>query len=874
MDNPILKKFLPHVLSIALIATVAFVFFSPVTFGGRVLQQYDNQKVASSQTEINYIFKKTGKPPLWTNAMFSGMPTVQIHQKGYGNLTEPIFYASILYQSVTAPHTQILLAMLCMYILLCVMRLDWRLALTGAFAFGLSSFNMDIIEAGHSTKMLALAFTPLVIAGALLVLRGRLLLGGGIFALATALQVSSNHYQITYYAYLTLAVILIVEGINAIRSGKILDFSKAIAVLAIGFFLGVGSNMTGIWTTFDYQTESTRGKSELTKKEDGASSQTGANGGLSQDYAFQWSYGISEMLTLLVQNTVGGGASQTHEGTQLYDMAFQQQVAQMTQQGTAPDLARKQAAQQISAAFYTGPQPFVGVSIYYGAVICFLFLMSLFLVKTNLKWGLLAATILMLLIGWGKNTPFAPMMFDYFPFFNKFRAVTQALGLGQMLFIIGAMLGLQAWFDNSIESSKKLRALGISVGIIVLLAGIATMGDFIGGKDEQFGNMAATIQADRAALAKSDAGRAIFLTLATATLLFLALRGVIQKSWIAVAAIGLLCFGDSWTAAKRVMTEDKFLTKQEAKAVSDQPTAADKKILADTDPYYRVLDLRQGNPFSDATASNFHKSIGGYHAAKMMRYQEMVEAYLGKFDQKTPIPAQKNMPLFGMLNAKYIIMSNDEAGAMLNPFALGNAWFVKKIQVVENGDAEMASIGSINPKETAVIQKQYAESLKGFQPQFDSTATIRLTHYHPDSLQYAYEAKSEQLALFSEVYYPSEKGWKVLLDGKPYDAFVKANYIIRALKVPAGKHTLAMIYAPKAYYTGETISYFASGSLLLLVALGLFFAFRQGGGLPDAEQLTDLVVETSVKPKPQPQPKATPTPQPNAPAQPKKRKLK
>jgi hypothetical protein len=844
MDSSILKKIMPHGIALIAFIAISFLFFSPYVFDGKVLKQGDNDRAGGMNAEAAKYSAKGDKYTLWTNGAFGGMPTAQMSQQSYGNLLKPLFYATLLWQGVTAPHSSLFLAMLCMYILLLTMRVDWRLSIIGALGFGLSSFNMDIIEAGHSTKMVALAFAPLVLAGSVLAFRKKYILGGVIFGLALGLQLYANHVQITYYTLIILLIGGITELVSAIKHKTFGDFTKSALAHIVTLALAVGSNATSLWTTQEYASETIRGKSEL------AATTRPKEGGLDKDYATGWSYGVGESLTLLVQNAYGGGASQTHEGTEIYKQ-LEEQIKQRLPPNTPADVAFKQVNQQISGLFYTGDQPFVGVSIYWGAIFIFLFIMGLYLIEDRRKWWLSISTLVMLMTAWGGNFFFFDIMFEYFPFFNKFRSVSQALGLGQLLLIALSMFSLQAIFDPSVSKEKKQRSLMIGAGVTALLCFMA-MGVSVVGKNDaaQLGQYAGIIQDDRSMLIRADVFRSLFLIFGAGSLIWLYLNNRL-KATFAVIGIGVLILGDSWLISKRIIYNEKFETLAEAKA-DLQPNAADKKIMLDPDPHYRVLELTGNSPFQNARASNFHKSIGGYHAAKLMRFQEVVDTYLGKFEQNVPILQQKMMPLYGMLNVKYIMMGEEEKDVQQNPFALGNAWFVKNIQLADNADKELAMIGSINPRYDVVIQKSNMALLNNFTPQYDSTATIKLTSYHPDKLEYESSAKSDQLAVFSEIYYPMEKGWNMTIDGQP-SVFVKANYIVRAAKIPTGNHKIVMWYAPKSYFAGETISYIASGGLILAFLAGLFLYFKNQN-MPEV----DLLPEEEIVAIKQEKPKVTP----------------
>ena len=830
---------MPHGIALVAFIALSFLFFSPYVFDGKVLKQGDNDKAGGMSSEAHRYLAKGDKVILWTNGAFSGMPTAQIGMQVYGNLLRPIFYGALLGQGVTAPHSSVFLAMLCMYILLLTLRIDWRMAMIGGVGFGLSSFNMDIIEAGHSTKMIALALSPLVLAGSVLAFRKKYVLGGVVFGMALGLQIYGSHLQIVYYTLIILLVAGVVELVAAIRHKTMGDFAKSALAQVVGLVLGVAANATSLWVTQEYVTETIRGKSEL------ASTSRPKEGGLDKEYATGWSYGVGESLTLLVQNVYGGGASQTHEETETFQRLKGQVMDGLMKQGVSPDQAMKQANQQISSLFYTGNQPFVGVSIYWGAIFIFLFMMGLYLVEDRKKWWLSIAALVMLMTAWGGNFFFFDFMFDYFPYFNKFRSVSQALGLGQLLLVVLSMLSLQAIFDPSVSKAKKQTGLMIGAGVTALLCLMAIGVDVVGKGDAKYPDLAAMLQEDRGAMIRSDVFRSLFLIFGAAALIWLSINNRL-KALYAVIGIGLLTLGDVWSIGKRIIYAEKFETAQEATA-DLQPTAADKKILLDPDPHYRVLDLSGGAPFTNARTSNFHKSVGGYHAAKLMRYQEFVEKYLGNFEQNAPILQQKIMPLYGMLNVKYIMMGEDEASIQQNPMALGNAWFVKNIQQADNADKELDMTGTINPRYDVVIQKSNLALLNNFTPQYDSTATIKLTSYHPDKLQYESNAKTDQLAVFSEIYYPTEKGMSITIDGQP-SVFVKANYILRAAKIPAGNHKIVMAFAPKSYFMGETISYVASGALILLFIGGLILYFKNAK-LPDVDLLPEEEIIEKKQPK-------------------------
>ncbi|MEM8906227.1 MAG: hypothetical protein AAGD05_00145, partial [Bacteroidota bacterium] len=731
------------------------------------------------------------------------------------------------------------LAMACCYLFLIVLGVDWRIGLIGAIGFGLSTYYIDLAEAGHSTKMVALAYVPGVYAGAILAFRGRYLLGGGLFAFFLSLNLYSNHYQITFYMFLSLAILGLVELIKSVREQTLPQLLKTAGILSIAVVLGLASNLSRIWPTQEYAKETIRGKSELKANAD-------KGDGLTKDYIFDWSYGKIESLTLLIPNFYGGGASQHFRGTKTHNQVYRNVEAQLIQGGNSREAAKKSAEQQVASLFYWGTQPFVGVAIYFGAILLLLFLVGAFLVKGTLKQWLLLSAIFALTLAWGKNFFLNPILVDYFPLFNKFRAVSMALGLSHLAVIVLAMLGLHQLMDKTLGKAQKLKALywatGILGGICLLVLLMGGSLDLTGKNDARFGEqLASLLREDRLSVMRADAIRSLVLILVGAGLIWAYVEGKI-KALVMVGLIGLVSVGEVWMVNKRILFAEKYETKQQlARAV--QARQIDLDIQKDTDPHYRVLDLSRGNPFVDATTSYFHKSIGGYHAAKLIRFQEVVERYLSN-----PLAKPE---LLGMLNTKYVVQGQGgEVQASRNPQALGNAWFVDGYQLVPDADAEIDALANLDPAREAVIQQQYADLLNGLTIQRDSNAQIRLTSYHPDVMTYEYSAASDQLAVFSEIYYPADKGWKLFVDGEPLHTMVKANYLLRAARLPAGQNRkLEMRFEPRSFYLGETIALISSLLVLIALGAGLYFYFTKYT-LPDADQLAEVVSDPKPSRKP------------------------
>jgi hypothetical protein len=815
--SPTLRNLLPHLIGYAILLAVTFLFFSPIVFEGKVIQQSDNIQSRGMQEEQRDFEAKTGHYTLWTNAMFSGMPGYQIMYDSKTAFKIP-FRAALLGNNMAPPHTGILLMMAGMYFLLVVLRIDWRIALIGAVGFGLSTHFMDQALAGHSTKIVALAYMGPIFAGAIMAFRGKPVTGAGIMGLAMGLQLFANHVQITYYSLLMLGILGLVYLVDFIQKKKILEFGKVAALLVVAAGLAFASNTGRLWTTYEYSQESIRGKSELTQKESSSGSKAG-EGGLSKEYAFQWSYGVMETFTLLAPSYMGFSSSENF----------------VTDRGSATLAAlqrlgdQEQANSLVNAAsHYWGDQPFTGAPMYLGAVLVLLFFLGAYLVKSPLRIWLLIATALTIMMGWGKHFPaFNYFLFDNLPMYNKFRAVTMVYGVTSAVVVVLGMLGLQAFFDPTVKKEEKTKGLyfagGVTIGLLAL-AWILSWGLDYGTADAGLPEpVAQALIQDRSALLTADLFRTLLFVAIGFGLLFARLRANWQ-SMLVVGGLGLLVLADMWSTGKRVIKPEAFVDRIQTQQFT-APQPADEQILQDKSLHYRVADFRR-SPFNDALTSYHHKSAGGYHAAKLMRYQELIEAYLGD-------PA-RYMHVYGMLNAKYLIVPNGQVQP--NPEALGNAWFVKSYEILPGGDAEMAALATLRPGEQAVLQEKYRPQLEGLNIQYDSAASIELTYYHPDTMVYRYSAQSEQLAVFSEIFYPEEKGWSLYIDGERAP-ILKADFLLRAAVLPAGQdREVKMIFAPKSYYQGEAVTLGASLATLALALFGawLFFGKYQ---LPSPSRL-------------------------------------
>lgn len=828
MDN---KKIFPHVIAAFVLFAVSAVFFFPNFIGGKVLKQPDNDKARGMQTEIMQYMEKGEDAPLWTNAAFGGMPAYQIYSQVKGNLTKPVAKLAVMGTDLSQVWAQVLAAMLFMYLLIVTLGADWRVAIFGALAYGISTYNVDILEAGHSTKMSALAFAPGILAATIVLFKGRLLAGAGILALLVSAQIYVNHVQITYYTLIIAGIYVLTQFVSAVLNNTVVPWSKAVAAMALALAIGVACNLSRIWSTYEYGQETIRGKSELSKS-------ASKGDGLDKDYLFGWSYGICESMTLLVPHFAGGGAGETYENTKLLQTLSRQMPAGTT---------KAQLQEQVAPLYYNGDQPFVGTAIYYGAIVCFLFFLGAFLVEGPVKWWLLLSGIFMVMMAWGKNFFLNHLLYDYMPMFNKFRAVSMALGPGHLCVAALAAMGIQRLADTTVSKAQKKTALwfGLGTTVILCLVGMACA-DSTGPNDAAFAEnpqLLDILKEDRASLLRSDLQRSLSFVALAAGLIFLYLRGSL-KAALMVSLLAVVSLADTWLVCLRSLPQSKYVAKQIGTS-APKPLEFDLQIQADKDPHYRVLDLARGSITGNATTSYFHKSLSGYHAAKLQRFQEVVDQYLSR-------DLGKSLHIVGMMNGKYIV--DDKGQVFPNPAACGNAWFVSETKIVPNGDAEMDALATLDPKNTAVVQAPYAESIQSLIIQRDSNDFIRLAQYHPDRMLYEYSAKNEQLAVFSEMWYPPAKGWKCYLNGQPAPDFIKANYLLRAMRLPPGQNQqLEMRFEPRSFYIGEKVAFAASLIVLLLCVAALYFWQKNGAAWSEANRLYD---PESTKDKQQPGPVA------------------
>jgi hypothetical protein len=822
-----LQTFLPHIIILLLFIAVSFIYF-PTIFQGKILMQNDIVQAKSAAREVSDFHNRTGRWPLWTNTIFGGMPAYLIGTDYPNSWSTAV--GRIVTNILPEPANLLLISLIGFYILMISLGFNVWLAAMGAIAFAFCSANLVNIEAGHSSKVIAIAYSPPVIAGVILAYRGRYLLGGALTALFLALQLYGNHVQITYYIFLALGLYGLYQLIVAIREKTLARFGIATAVLAVAVLLSVGSHASRILTTYEYSQESIRGNSELRQPLQDATK------GLDKDYAFNWSYGIAETFTLLIPNFYGGAT----QGEISTSSGF---YKALVSNGIAPSQAVQYASQ---VPLYWGDQPFTGGPAYAGAVIIFLFVLGLFIVKSPVKWWLLAVTVLFIMFTWGKNfAAFNYLVFDYLPGYNKFRAVTMVIAVVQIFLCILAVMAVGEIIRDKLTWQTLKKPVAISAGLtagLALLLGLfaGAFFNFAGSAEVQAQYPAWLTEAlrdDRKTLFQKDAFRAVFFILATIALIWAYVQHKISIALL-YAGLLLLVFIDMFTVSKRYLNNDDFVVKRRAQE-QIQATEADLLINKDKS-IYRVIDLTGGigGAINSASASRFHLSVGGYHGAKMKRYQEVLDSVMLQEIQNFAVQLQQRqsytpqmleqLSVLNMLNTKYLILAPSAQGVITNPSALGNAWFVNEYKIVPNANAELEAIQDFNPDRTAIIDQRYQHLLNGLNITPDSSAAIRLTSYQPDYLTYESDAASPQLAVFSEIFYRGNQDWQAYIDGQPVPHF-RANYLLRAMVVPAGKHKIEFRFVPDTYYRGETIALISSILLFGGVAVAFFLEAKKRG---------------------------------------------
>ena len=821
----ILRKCVPHGIAVLLFWGLVAIFFAPAVFEGKIIVQSDDIKVAGMGFSQVQKYAETAEPGefcFWSDAMFSGMP----YGPGYGNPAPQLPSYTKIDHLLKMPGfhhaAMIFVGLVCFYIFLCVLGVNWWLAIGGAIAFAFASYNIIIIEVGHIVKAYVIGYMPLTLAGMALLFRRRYLWGSVVFLLGVAFSLVNGHIQITYY--LVLLSVFIYLGYTVRKLFKEKDYRewlKTTCIMAACVVLAVLPNAQGMYSNWDLGQHSIRGKSELTPTPDESGKVEKASSGLDKEYAFQWSYGWKELLTLMIPNTYGGA-------TGGYLDASSNLVRELKQHGA-------RVGKEVQAYTYWGDKSSTSGPVYFGALICFLFLLGMFVIRNPIKWWMLGGTVFLTFLALGRNfDAFNDLMFHYLPLYNKFRTVEMALVIPGLIFPTIAIWGLSVILKREVDDVRFKKGMiwsfGITAGLCLIVWGIPALllnfqspldGYYL--KDVPDWYVSALI-ADRQSLASEDALRSLLFIVAGAALIqFFWLKMKDRNNavtWIS-AAIAVLILIDLWNVDRRYIN-DRSYTRERPEQLY-KAGVADEVIFKDTAQSFRVLGLN--DPWRGTDVSYFHHSIGGYHAVKLGRYQELIEHRLDKEYRRIveTLQAAETSPLdpaifascpsLNMLNMRYVIYNSGQP-PLFNPHAFGNGWFVGQVEVAENADAEIAALNRINPQQTAVVDKRFSAELDGFVPRPDPTASIVLENYRPNRLTYKSNADAEQLAVFSEIYY--QPGWKARIDGKEVPHF-RANWILRAMRIPAGEHTIVFEFRPDRYIAAIYVSTFSSFLILLLL---------------------------------------------------------
>lgn len=800
-----LKSALPHLIAVLVFTVISFLYFYPV-LEGRKINAHDTKVYEGSSKEISDYRAQYGKEPLWTNSMFGGMPAYMISALYPGNLFK---HLDNFLKTYKTPVAALFLSMLGFYILLLFCRVNPWLAMAGAIAYGFASYLFVSLSAGHNTKAYAMAYMAPVVGSVIYSFRRHALTGATLFALFLSLEIMANHFQITYYTGLIVMVFGIYELVEAIKKKTLPSFLKTLGVLVVAALIAFSVNFASLYSTWEYSKESTRGKSELTKAEGSIEK------GLDKEYITQWSYGIGESLTFLIPNFRGGATAPFPKDSE-----------------TVKALRKNNMGQAQGQLFrYWGKQPSTSGPVYFGAVVLFLFVLGLLIVRGREKWWILTAVLLSLFLSWGKNLmPLTSLFIDFFPGYDKFRAVSMTLVIAGVCVPLLAALALKAITEGSVTKEKALKSVmtaslvtGGLAFIFFLIPGIA--GSFLRPDENSFpdtlGWLRDAMIADRKMMVRADALRSLLLIAGGAALLWFFLKDKLKLRFLLIG-LPVLFLIDQIPVGARYLGASNFETKRAA-VNSFAPSQADKEILSD-EGEFRVLNLTVST-FNDASTSYHHHSIGGYSGVKMKRYQELIESSLSE-DINSLITSlrsatsleeaegvMKNLHAMNMLNTRYIIIDPGTA-PLLNKFAAGNAWLVDRVKFVENADAELLAIRTSDPLSEAIVDRRFSDMITVPDTQGAPSDTIYLESYEPNMLIYRATLTSERIAVFSEIYY--KNGWQAYINDTPADHF-RTDYVLRGMSVPAGSHTITFRFEPQSYKTGNRVS--LAGSVILLALL-------------------------------------------------------
>jgi hypothetical protein len=813
-----IKANLHYVIPVVALLIANFIYFYPA-LQGKVLEQDDIMLGYAKGKEIRDYRENEKEEPLWTQAMFSGMPAFQISTQYPNNWTSYVQKLVSFVGGKTSNVYIIFSLMLGFYILMTGLKVNPWLSAIGALAFAFSAYFIISFGAGHNAKVRTAAYIAPVVLGVIMAYRGKLLAGLAITALSLGIMINSNHPQITYYLGILLLIIAIVEFVFAYREKQLVTFWKASGILVVAAVLAIGPNISNLWSTYEYTKETMRGgSSELSAKKTD-------EGGLDWEYAMNWSYGIAETFNLIIADFTGGGSAQTYEGTQIHDQYYNNYVSSLTSRGTPKAQAEKQVDRFMGGMFYWGEQSLVNGGYYVGAVVFFFFVFGLFFIKGRIKWWVAIATALLVMMAWGKYFPLLnEFLFYNLPLYNKFRVPSYTFTIAfftlPFLGFLALNQVLKGDYNKAQLKKQLLNSFYITGGLCLFFIALGPVFfNMESARDAQLAQSGIDVDMlleDRASLMRKSAFKTFIFCGLSFGLLWFYVQGKVKKNAF-FAVLALLVIADQWSFVKQHVGSEDFVSQRSYESAFAK-TPANQTILQDNDPHFRVWNTTAGLT-SDSYTSYYHKSIGGYHGAKLIRYQDLIENQL----------SQQNMACFNMLNAKWVIVGDKQTGqqrAQQNPEACGASWFVKNIQTVADADAEMAALKGFNPKETAIVDQRYSASLPNISNA--SEGSIKLTSYDPKHMVYEANAgNSEQFAVFSEIYYEGgNNDWKTYID-KEEASHIRVNYLLRGMTIPSGKHTIEFKFEPRSYYMGEKIALVFSVLLLATVILSLFMLYKR-----------------------------------------------
>jgi hypothetical protein len=810
------KSLLPHLLIVTLFFIAGYIFFMP-NFQHKNHSESDMSQFNASTTEINKIKDKEGKYPGWTNAIFSGMPTQIMVGKSTQSVIAKANYLTPFDSWTKYPFKIIFINMIGFYILLLCFGIDKWLSFAGAIAYALATYSISSIEAAHYTKVLAMGMMPAVIGGFYLLIQKKYIPGLFVMAFHLAIQTRFYHYQISYYTLISLLIFGIIFAVFAIKQHQVKHLIYVFLLSVVGIGAGFVSDIGQLRSTLEYSKTSMRGGSELagTESTEEAGNSNVTTKGLSVDYAFSWSYGIGETFTTIIPSFSGGSTAETPgKSSALYKHLIANNVPVTD--------ALRIAKQPLPT--YHGAMPMTSGPVYFGAILMFLFVLGIILIKDWIKWPIIGLVAVSLILSWGKNLGFINnLLFEYLPYYNKFRTPMMALSIAQFAMPLLGLMGLNKLLTDARPLPQRMKDLKLAVyisGGIIFAFGVvfSFFYDYGGLNDERIGNQVIVdaLIAERGSMLRMDAFRSLVLIGLTFGAIWALFNQKIKKQAFYAVFAGLMIF-DLGGVAKRYLPWDEFKFKDKDIQSDIQPSMADQQILQDKDLHYRVFDLAR-DPFNDNTSSKFHRLIGGYHPAKLSRYQDLISNQIAK----------QNQQVLDMLNTKYLIgkpENSEQEISQLRPTALGNAWFVSNLKWVKSPKEEMDALTTLNTRNDAVADESFKSKLGSFAvTPPDSLDKVVLTSYHPDLMQYKSESKSGGLAVFSEIYY--QPGWQAFLDGKPVE-HIRVNYVLRALPIPAGNHEIKFVFEDKSEKTDHTIELLSSLFIILLLPASLFLYFRR-----------------------------------------------